>query len=130
MKTTFAILILLCVTHANATSIRFRDLTNMVMSADHVLIGKVTRVDMVDGKGQPVIDETARSRPGTNGAVIRLHVEVAKDGILATTTNQVPEKLVIREWEMWVQTLGGYGKTFLQRRVNRQSWVLCVIDYI
>jgi len=49
---------------AGATSVPPRSLTNLVADADHVIIGKVTLVDMVDHKGNQVTNLAARTGPG------------------------------------------------------------------
>jgi hypothetical protein len=100
-----------------ATQIPFRDLTNLVISADHVVIGKVVSVDMVNDKGQQVNQETARTGPGENNQ-LRLHIEVVNNGVLATTTNYPPKKILIPLWGKWHDTLENcrketQGKTFI-----------------
>ncbi len=117
MKTVFGIGIILCAIQVNGTQIAYKDLTNLVADADHVVIGTVARVDMVTGKGKQVIDESGQTGPGIENQ-LRLHVEVAKDGVLATATNRVPERLMIRLWQGWHDTLGNRrketeGKTFI-----------------
>lgn len=64
----------------------------MAEEADHVLVGHVVGVDMVDRNGLPVLDDQARTGPGLNN-VIRLHVAV--DETLITTAERVPKKLLI-----------------------------------
>ena len=116
MKRIIAFLCSLCAIQGNATQIPFEDLTNLVAEADHVLIGTVTRVDMIDGRGHQVTDEKAGT-PKT-GNQLRLHVQIGKDGILATTTNQAPDRLTIPLGQEWHDTLGNRrkeseGKTFI-----------------
>lgn len=67
-------------------------LAEMVAEADHVLVGHVVGVDMVDGNGRPVMDDQARTAPGLNN-VIRLHVAV--DETLITTAERVPKELLV-----------------------------------
>ena len=117
MKTILTVFICVCAVQANATQIPFKNLTNLVAAADHVVIGTVTRVTMVNAEGQQVTDETARTGPGIENQ-LRLHVVVAKDGILATDANRVPDKLTIPLWQKWHDTLGNCrmereGKTFI-----------------
>lgn len=64
----------------------------MAKEADHVLVGHVVRVDMVDGNGLPVLDDQARTGPGLNN-VIRLHVAV--DETLITTAERIPKRLLV-----------------------------------
>ncbi len=67
-------------------------LAEMAAQADHVLVGHVVGVDMVDGNGLPVVDDRARTGPDLNN-VIRLHVAV--DETLITTAERVPKELVV-----------------------------------
>lgn len=67
-------------------------LTAMATEADHVLVGHVVGVDMVDANGGPVVDDQARTGIGSEN-VIRLHVVV--DKALITTAERVPRELVI-----------------------------------
>lgn len=67
-------------------------LTEMATEADHVLVGYVVDVDMVDESGNSVLDEEARTGPGLN-KIIRLHVAI--DEPLATTAARVPKELLI-----------------------------------
>ncbi|WP_155248152.1 hypothetical protein [Variovorax paradoxus] len=67
-------------------------LTAMATEADHVLVGRVVSVDMVDAKGNPVSDDQARTGPGSAN-VIRLRVAV--DEALITNTDRVPRELLI-----------------------------------
>ncbi|WP_454908833.1 hypothetical protein [Variovorax gossypii] len=67
-------------------------LAEMVAQADHVLVGHVVGVDMVDGSGLPIVDGQARTGPGLNN-VIRLHVAV--DETLITNAKRVPKKLLV-----------------------------------
>ncbi len=117
MKTLIAMAIALLAVQAGATQIPFRDLTNLVSEADHVLIGTVTRVDMIDGKGNQVTNETARTGPGSEN-MLRLHVSVATNGVIASTAGMVPKEATIPLWQKWHDTLGNRrkeveGKTFI-----------------
>ncbi|KQW54157.1 hypothetical protein ASC92_22785 [Variovorax sp. Root411] len=67
-------------------------LAEMATEADHVLVGHVVGVDMVDGNGSAVVDDQARTGPGLNN-VIRLHVAV--DQTLVTTSERVPKELLL-----------------------------------
>lgn len=67
-------------------------IAEMATEADHVLVGHVADVDMVDGNGAPVTDGQARTGPGLNN-VIRIHVAV--DQTLVTTSEHVPKDLLL-----------------------------------
>jgi hypothetical protein len=112
-----AVVLLACTLPSHATQIPFRDLTNLVAEADCVLIGTVTGVDMVDGKGHSVTNDAARTGPGSDNQ-LRLHIQVTEDGVLATATNPAPSRLTIPLWPLWHDTLGNRtmeakGKTFI-----------------
>ena len=89
---------------AGATSVPPRSLTNLVADADHVVIGKVTLVDMVDDKGAQVTNLTERTGPGLPHT-IRLHVAVQTNGVLFTTAQRVPPTVTISLWPLWHHTL-------------------------
>lgn len=67
-------------------------LDEMAAEADHVLVGHVVGVDMVDGNGHPVVDDRTRTGPGLNN-IIRLHVAV--DETLITNAERVPKELLV-----------------------------------
>lgn len=67
-------------------------LAEMATEADHVLVGHVVDVDMIDGNGSPVTDDQARTGPGLNN-VIRVHVIV--DQTLVTPSEHVPKDLLL-----------------------------------
>lgn len=67
-------------------------LEEMAESADHIIIGRVTGVDMIDGRGKPVTDEAARTGPGLNNT-IRLLITV--DEVLVTNADHVPDVLLV-----------------------------------
>lgn len=67
-------------------------LSDMAAEADHVLVGRVVGVDMVDGNGSLVVDSDARTGPAMTN-VIRLRVSV--DETLITSASQVPKVLLL-----------------------------------
>lgn len=67
-------------------------LEDMAEGADHILVGRVAGVDMIDGDGKPVLDEKARTGPGLRNT-IRLLIEV--DEVLVTNATRVPEVLPV-----------------------------------
>jgi hypothetical protein len=67
-------------------------LEEMAQQADHVLIGRVVGVDMVDGQGKPVADPKARTGPGLDNT-IRLLIQV--DQVLVSTASSVPDVLPV-----------------------------------
>lgn len=67
-------------------------LEEMAASADHLLVGRVTGVDMIDGDGKPVTDKSARTGPGEDNT-IRLLITV--DEVIITNALQVPKVLPV-----------------------------------
>ena len=117
MKILIGFTLVLFGVQAYATQIEFKDLTNLVSQADHILVGTVTRVDMLDGKGNQVTNETARTGPGSEN-LLRLHVSVVTNGIVVSTAGKIPKDVVIPLWREWHDTLGNRkkeveGKTFI-----------------
>ena len=86
-----------------ATSIPEMSLPELVELADHVVIGTVCQVDIVDKENEEISDLQARTGPGLDNQ-IRLHIEI--DEVIYTST-VVPEKLVIGLWSAWHNSLGG-----------------------
>jgi len=67
-------------------------LEEMAGGADHILIGRVTGVDMIDSSGKPVLEENAKTGPGSSNT-IRLLITV--DEVLVTNTVNVPKVLPV-----------------------------------
>jgi hypothetical protein len=67
-------------------------LEEMAREADHILIGRVTGVDMIDANGVQITDENARTGPGLHNQ-IRLLITV--DEVLVTSAPKVPEVLPV-----------------------------------
>jgi hypothetical protein len=95
---------LLCST-AFATKIAEKPLMDMVSESDHVLIGEVKKVEMIDGAGREVTDLNGRTGFGYKNT-IRLKVAVQRDGILKTNKADTPDMLTISLWKGWIDTLG------------------------
>ena len=67
-------------------------LEDMAQQADHVLIGHVIGVDMVNGQGDAVSDPQARTGPGLDNT-IRLRIRV--DQVLVSTASKVPDVIPV-----------------------------------
>lgn len=67
-------------------------LKDRIAHADHILIGRVNGVDMVDDGGKMIVDPKALTGP-CQDKVIRLRVEV--DEVLVTDAKRVPKVLFI-----------------------------------
>ncbi len=64
----------------------------MARKADHVAIGRVVKVDLVDKEGHVTNDPNARTGP-CMGNTIRLHVQI--DKVLATTARDFPSLVMV-----------------------------------
>lgn len=67
-------------------------LEEMAQQADHILIGHVVGVDMIDGRGKAVTDPASRTGPGLNNT-IRLLVRV--DEVLVSNARKVPDVIPV-----------------------------------
>lgn len=117
MKVFIIILSVLWSVPTHATTVAYKDITNLVAEAEHILIGKVDRVSMVDWDGNEITNPEARTGPGSNNE-IRLHVKVLEDGgVLKTTHTNVPQMLTIPLMKKWHYELGQIketeGETFI-----------------
>jgi len=64
----------------------------LVENSDHLLIGRVVGVDMIDGKGEEITDPSARTSPGSKN-LIRLIVKV--DEVIVSNVKNVPDTLKV-----------------------------------
>jgi hypothetical protein len=67
-------------------------LEEMAQQADHILVGRVAGVDMVDGQGRPVKDPEARTGPSLDNT-IRLLIQV--DQVLMSNAAKVPDVIPV-----------------------------------
>ena len=95
---------LLC-SAAFATRIAEKPLIDMVTESDHVLVGEVTRVEMIDAAGREVTDLNGRTGPGYTNT-IRLNVAIQRGGVLKTNKSDTPNELKISLWQAFIDTLG------------------------
>lgn len=105
MKTFWTLCFCLLAFTTFATSLPPRSLTELVADSDHIIIGKIIKVDMIDAKGKPVTNLDARTGPGLSHT-IRLNVNVQTNGVLLTTSKQVPQTLIIPLDSTWHYSLG------------------------
>ncbi len=115
----FLMIVCLCLMPftVRATQVTAMPLSVLVTGSDHVLVGKVEKVEMVDERGHELLDRQARTGPGLKNE-LRLHVVIEKDGVLKTNLKKVPAKLVLPLWQMWHFSLGqwkddGEGKVYI-----------------
>ena len=62
-------------------------LEEMATSADHILVGRVTGVDMIDGSGKQVTALEARTGPGLKN---QIRLRIAIDEVLVSNAPSVP----------------------------------------
>ncbi|MDN7123443.1 hypothetical protein J6I90_00940 [Pseudidiomarina sp. 1APP75-32.1] len=67
-------------------------LEEMAQEADHILVGRVTGVDMIDGSGKPVQDREARIGPGLENTI---RILITVDEILVTDASDVPSVIPV-----------------------------------
>lgn len=82
----------------SATSVESKSLDEIVRMADHAVVANVVRIDMVDGRGQPVTDPKARTGPGSKNRM-RFHLRVKH--ALYSRSGAVPPRLTVPLWSMW-----------------------------
>jgi len=97
------IIVFLFVSLLYGTMVQEKKLGDLLPDADHIFIGHVIKVDMVDRKGHLITDNKARTGPGLKNT-IRLHVKVKK--VLHTTSKETPDIIIIKLWDMWHYSLG------------------------
>ena len=98
-----AILFIFGAVGASATSIKKKDLPELVTETEHVILATIEKVDMIDSSGNEIKDPKARTM--AEGYQIRLYLKVEEDGILSTTNDKKIERIVVPLWEMWHYSL-------------------------
>jgi hypothetical protein len=86
------------------TSIQEKPLDELVAEADHVIVGRITRVSMRNWIGWNVRNLKARTGPGSKNE-IRLHITVETNGVLKSGKKVFPRKLEVPLWRMWHYSL-------------------------
>lgn len=92
MKFCLRLLLLLTTSLAFASTPLTASLKEMASSADHIIIGSVVGVDMIDENGRQITDPEAMTGPGLKN-LIRLKIKVQK--ILVSNIKEVPNTLYI-----------------------------------
>jgi len=95
MKRLPIMILILWANQAFATRVLPKDLTNLVAEAEHILIARIDKVEMVAEDGKTIADLRAMTGPG-----IRLHLSVQTNGVLRSTLSP-PRKLIAPLWKMW-----------------------------
>ncbi|RYG64817.1 hypothetical protein EON80_18505 [bacterium] len=67
-------------------------LDEMASSADHILVGRVTGVDMINESGRQIQDLEAKTGPGLKN---QIRLRIAVDKVLITNSSNVPKILYI-----------------------------------
>lgn len=120
MKRIIGFVVLLVAVHAPATTPIFVDLTNAVNMADHVLVGTITKTDMIDANGKQVKKSSAMTG-ACSGLQLRYHVKVATNGVIATSTEPFPSKIIVPEWDKWIMSLND------ARRREEKSFIFLLV---
>ncbi len=92
MKRTMLAMLLLMPLWSSASFPLRATLAQMAFSADHIFVGTVTGVDMVDGDGNAIDNPAARTGPGLEN-VIRLTIRV--DEMLVTNAGDIPREIKV-----------------------------------
>lgn len=114
---TFQFVLLLTLSHtAFATKIVPTDIQALVKRANHIIIGEVVKVDMVDKNSKSVVDGNARTGPGSPNTIL-LHVRLNRENVIKGKKSNIPEFIIVPEWQMWHMSLQGAkgleGETFI-----------------
>ncbi|MGJ7900830.1 hypothetical protein [Lysobacter sp. 1R34A] len=80
-----------------------KPLEEMVRHADHVVVATIESVDMVDGRGKPIVDPRARTGPGSKNQM-RFNLRVKE--LLFTRSPMLPPTLRVPLWTAWHYELG------------------------
>ena len=84
-------ILLVCLSPVAGASLPLQaSLGDLACGADHIFVGRVTGVDMIDGRGKQVSDPDARTGPGLKNT-IRLKVEVIE--VIESTAAKPPSHL-------------------------------------
>jgi hypothetical protein len=105
----FAIIFALWNAPALATRVTPKGLEELVASADHILVARIDKVDMVDLKGKELLE--GRTGPGHTNT-IRFHLTIEKGGVLKSAGDPVPDQVLLRLWPEWHYTLATLRKQF------------------
>lgn len=92
------------------TTVMPKPLKELVNESDHIIIGKVNKVDMIDKDSNLVTDTNAITGPGIEN-VIRLHVIIQKDGVIYSNADKTPSDIIIQLWNKWHYSLGQIKNT-------------------
>lgn len=103
MRYVLALFALLFAGAAWATSVAPKPLEEMVRQADHVVVATIESVDMVDGRGKPIVDPRARTGPGLKNQM-RFNLRVKE--LLFTRSPMLPPTLRVPLWAAWHYQLG------------------------
>jgi hypothetical protein len=106
MKRFLILMMLFLSSSVNASFPLEATLDEMARGADHILIGRVIGVDMVDAKGAQITNRGERTGPGLSNT---LRLRIAVDEVLVTNSKQVPKVLAVPLDPFLHYTLGQVG---------------------
>lgn len=103
MRYLWSMLALLWTFTASATSVVPMPLEQIVAESDVVVVATVRAVDMVDARGKPITDPSARTGPGLKNQM-RFQLDVHE--VLFSRQGEVPRRVTVPLWQMWHYELG------------------------
>lgn len=118
MKIYLKLFLLLITSLSFASTPLTASLQEMSSAADHIIIGSVIGVDMIDEKGRQINDSKAMTGPGLKN-LIRLKIKVEK--VLVANIKEVPQTLYIPLDPFMHYSLGDVKKAELS---SKRSFLL------
>lgn len=119
MSIRFVVVVMLALifsSRLHATTPLEASLSDLACGADHVFVGQVVGVDMIDAKAQPVKDRSERTGPGLSNT-IRLEVEVLE--VIESTSLQPPKQVKIPLDSLMHYSLGQISDVYAQPSGSR-----------
>ncbi|MFT3806644.1 hypothetical protein [Arenimonas sp.] len=91
-RRTLLFVLLLASTAALASLPLQATLEELAKGADHILVGRIVGVDMIDANGRPITDKDRRTGPGLKD---RIRLLIVVDEVLVTNAPSVPKRLAV-----------------------------------
>ena len=95
MKHIISIILTLWSVASFGTQVEWKSIDEITKEADHVFVGKITKIDYKDENGT-IMDEGSTG-PGCD-AEIRVHIQVDHSQILKTNAQTFPDSLIVPFW--------------------------------
>lgn len=117
MKYIISIILALWTITAFGTEVDRKPISEITKEADHVFIGKITKIDYKDENGK-ILDEGGTG-PGCD-AEIRAHIQVDQTQILKTSSLKIPDSLVVPYWNKF------HYSADMMKILEGKSYVFCL----